>query len=68
MTFPSYRFHPEQGERIVNDPAEHDAAAADGFYETPADFPVASEDPEPAADTPNEAVAVAAPKRKRAGR
>ena len=37
--YPSVRYHPELGTRIVADSAESDTAIADGWYETPADFP-----------------------------
>ena len=45
--FPSYRYHPVEGTRVVATEAEHEEAAAAGWFETPADFPEPEAEPEP---------------------
>jgi hypothetical protein len=36
--FPSFRYHKDHGQRLVQTPTEADALAKDGWVETPADF------------------------------
>jgi len=44
--YPSFRYHPEHGARVVPTAAEAETLAGEGWFETPADFPPAPE-PEP---------------------